>query len=75
MLNTFHRISLSCKVYLYFNCYFIVGLRTSQRVNPNLWLRLPWLLQMQSISFSGTVEWFKSAATSRSLGYRGYLRA
>ena len=45
----------------------------SASLPPKSGVRPPWRLQLQPINSPGRVEGLKSAATSRSLGNRGYL--
>ena len=71
-LNTFHRISLSCKSISLFKFYFIVCPRTNQRLYPNIGVRPPCRLHRQPINFPGGVDGLKRAATYRSLVNRGY---
>ena len=54
-------------MYRYFSVYFIVGPRANQRLYPNLAL-----YKCRALVSPGRVEGFKSTATSRSLGNRGY---
>ena len=60
VLNTFHRISLSCKKYVVIFIYFFDSWPESQSTSlPYVGVRPTWQLQMQRISFPGRVEGVK----------------
>ena len=68
MLNTFHRILLSCKSISLFNFYFIVGLRANQRLSTLIWGKAALAgRKCRPIVSPGGCEGLKSAATSWSL--------
>ena len=71
ILITSNSIVLSYKDVSLFYFYFTVGLKVKSRLYSILGVRPPWWQDRQSIKLTG-VEGLKSAATTMSLGNRGW---